>query len=271
MGNKHSKYQVETNIDAGGDKSKEANKTPGIMKQKADIHPPWNTSPKIARPNIKRIQPDVTDNKSKKKNIVDGNEVDERPLWKYSPRVNGQKFDANLIKPIPGKKVDYPHVDKIVDDVMPDNILNQIHPISSWKLKTVPKEDFSQVDSVVDDWMQDEIFDQIRPINSLKVKTYPKEDLSNIDPVIDDRMSYEKLAKIRPIRLAKKNAKNSNIPAKAQSATEPLIAEIEPSLTEASSETKKSESDSHQTWCGNSRIGCWNDFTYNCKAKQKWE
>ena len=70
---------------------------------------------------------------------------------------------------------------------------------------------------------------------------------SNIDPVIDDRMSYEKLAKIRPIRLAKKNAKNSNIPAKAQSATEPLIAEIEPSLTEASSETKKSESDSHQT------------------------
>ena len=84
-------------------------------------------------------------------------------------------------------------------------------------------------------------------------------------------MSYEKLAKIRPIRLAKKNDKNSNIPVKAQSATEPLIAEIEPSLTEASSETKKSESDSHQTWCGNSRIGCWNDFTYNCKAKQKWE
>ena len=164
MGNKHSKYQVETNIDAGGDKSKEANKTPGIMKQKADIHPPWNTSPKIA----------------KKKNIVDGNEVDERPLWKYSPRVNGQKFDANLIKPIPGKKVDYPHVDKIVDDVMPDNILNQIHPISSWKLKTVPKEDFSQVDSVVDDWMQDEIFDQIRPINSLKVKTYPKAILTQL-------------------------------------------------------------------------------------------
>ena len=221
MGNQLSKYQVETNIDAGADKWKET-KTPGKM---MPIRPPWNNSTKIAHPNTKRIQP--AGDQSGKKDTADGHEVDERPPWNYSTRVDGHKSQF-AIKPIAGKKVDYSHVDKIVDDVMPDNILNQIRPIFSLKLKNIPEKDLSQTHSVVDDWMPNEIIDQIRPINSLKVKTYPKEDLSNIDPVVDDRMSDEQLAKIRPIRFSKKNAKKSEIPAKEQ----PLIAETGQALDE---------------------------------------
>ena len=202
MANKVSKYQVESNIDVGVEESIKANRPPGIM---IPTHPRWNNSSKIAHPNIKRIQQDNAHNQKAKKNTTGGNKVDERIPWNYSTRVKEHKSDV-AINPIPGKKLDYSHVDKIVDDVMPDNILNQIHLICPLKFKTIPEKDLSQTNSVVDDWMPDKIFHQIRAINSLKVKRYPKEDLSNIDPVIDDRMSYEQLAKIRPIRLAKKNA-----------------------------------------------------------------